>query len=54
MRYFEQQPIHEELYDLNTDPLETTNLADNTEFADQLAQLRKRCGQLRQEAERRY
>ena len=54
MRYFEQQPIYEELYDLKTDTLETTNLADNTEFADQLAQLRKRCGQLRQEAERRY
>ena len=54
MRYFEQQPIYEELYDLKTDPLETTNLADNTEFADQLTQLRKRCGQLRQEAERRY
>ena len=54
MRYFEQQPIYEELYDLKTDPLETTNLANNTEFADQLAQLRKRCGQLRQEAERRY
>ena len=54
IRYFEQQPIYEELYDLKTDPLERINLTNNIEFADQLTQLRKRCSQLRQKAEGVY
>ena len=46
IRYLEQQPVHEELYDLHNDKLETRNLADEPRFAKQLNELRKRCDQL--------
>ena len=46
IRYFEQQPVHEELYDLHNDKLETRNLANGPRFAKQLNELRKRCDQL--------
>ena len=47
IRYFEQQPVHEELYDLRKDPLETKNLVDDAEEKEILNGLRKRCDQLR-------
>jgi len=45
IRYFEQSPAHEELYDLSTDPNESINLAGVTEYAEQLDQLRQQCDQ---------
>ncbi|MXW79912.1 MAG: sulfatase-like hydrolase/transferase, partial [Gemmatimonadetes bacterium] len=43
IRYYEQQPVYEELYDLLKDPHESCNLAADSKFADQLARLRRRC-----------
>lgn len=43
IRYFEQQPVIEELFDLRNDPLETFNLADKPEYLAILASLRKQC-----------
>jgi arylsulfatase A-like enzyme len=41
-RYVDIQPNFEELYDLSTDPQETTNLARNPKFARELQRLRNR------------
>ena len=49
IRYFEQQPVYEELYDLEHDRLETRNLIDDPQYAQQRDQLRKRCDELIQE-----
>lgn len=49
IRYFEQQPVYEELYDLKSDPLESVNLVDDGEYAEQLHHLRDRCDRLREE-----
>lgn len=46
-RYFEAVPIVEELYDLDTDPLETTNLILNPDYVDTARVLRKRTNALR-------
>lgn len=43
IRYFEQQPIYEELYDLKNDPHETVNLNNEPKYAKELDRLRKRC-----------
>jgi len=43
MRYFEQSPVYEELYDLQTDPLEENNLAKYPEYGPVLEQLREKC-----------
>ena len=43
IRYYEQQPVYEELYDLREDPHESCNLAEDPKFSDQLARLRRRC-----------
>ena len=43
IRYYEQQPVYEELYDLLKDPHESCNLAADPKFSAQLARLRRRC-----------
>jgi arylsulfatase A-like enzyme len=50
LRYFEQTPVYEELYDLQHDPLEQHNLASSVEHATLLDQLRKRCDALIEES----
>ena len=47
IRYFEQDPVYEELYDLRGDPHESVNLAADPCHAEQLAALRLRCDHLR-------
>ncbi|MEX0323674.1 MAG: sulfatase [Puniceicoccaceae bacterium] len=45
-RYFEQEPPHEFLHDLNKDPDQYENLATNPEYARILKQMRQRCEEL--------
>ena len=52
LRYFEQDPVYEELYDLRTDPHESVNLAADPSCAERLAALRRRCDQLSEAAGR--
>ena len=47
VRYFEQKPVYEELFDLESDPLETENLVSDTRHAETLTKLRKRTDELR-------
>ena len=46
-RYFEQKPVFEFLHDLKTDPDQLVNLVSNPGHKDILAQLRKRCDELK-------
>ena len=46
IRYFGQQPLHEELYDLHNDKMETHNLANEPKFSRQLNELRKKCDRI--------
>ncbi|MEZ6045376.1 MAG: sulfatase [Planctomycetaceae bacterium] len=46
VRYTDTEPLHEELYDLKNDPLETTNLVNETAYSKQLQQLRARFSEL--------
>jgi arylsulfatase A-like enzyme len=46
-RYFQQSPPYEFLHDLENDPRQLKNLAARPEFAGVLAEMRKRCDQLR-------
>jgi arylsulfatase A-like enzyme len=48
-RYFEQDPIYEELYDLVADPMETRNLAVDPDYLEILTALRKRTDELQAE-----
>ncbi len=48
-RYFENLPEGEFLHDLESDPLELTNLATDTSYAETLAQMRQRCDTQRDE-----
>ncbi len=45
-RYFEQEPVYEELYDLLMDPMETRNLAADPAHFGTLTELRRRTDQL--------
>ena len=47
IRWFEQNPVHEELYDLAKDEYERVNLIGDEKYALIAGQLRKRCDQLR-------
>jgi arylsulfatase A-like enzyme len=47
MRWFEQEPVYEELYDNVADPHQERNLAADPEHADLLGRLRRRCDELR-------
>lgn len=49
LRYIDYQPFYEELYDLQNDPKERHNLANNPLYAAQLEKLRKRCEEMSQE-----
>ena len=43
IRYFEQRPIIEELFDLQNDPIEADNIAGKSQYSNVLASLRKKC-----------
>jgi arylsulfatase A-like enzyme len=45
MKFIEHN--YEELYDINHDPHETTNLANNTNYKNRLEELRRRCRELK-------
>jgi len=47
LRYFEANPVVEELYDLETDPLETVNLINSPVHQEVVRQLRRRTNALR-------
>ncbi len=48
IRYFEQSPIHEQLYELSTDPTESHNLDSEIRFAEKLDEMRVLCDDLKQ------
>jgi arylsulfatase A-like enzyme len=48
-RYFEQEPVYEELYDLLLDPMETRNLAQDPDYLEILTELRRRTDELQAE-----
>ena len=43
IRYFEQRPVVEELFDIQDDPIEEFNLAQRPQYADTLVSLRRLC-----------
>ncbi len=47
LRYIDQKPVYEELYDLKNDPHETKNLAKVKDHREILQSLRKRCDEYR-------
>ena len=49
IRWFEQTPVYEELYDLQQDAYEEHNLVNSVEHKEILSQLRNRCDQLKEE-----
>jgi arylsulfatase A-like enzyme len=51
LHYYDYPPPNEELYDLQNDPHETTNLADNAEYQADREHLRTRRDALRKEAQ---
>ena len=48
IRYFDQKPVVEQLFDLNKDPGETVDLGSNPDFAPTLAKMRDRTDQCRE------
>jgi len=53
IRYIETEPLHEELYDLRSDPDELRNLAIEPEHAPTLAALRSQCDEFAERYEAR-
>jgi len=51
VRYFEQRPMIEELFDIRDDPIEAFNLAGKPEYSDILVSLRKLCDDWIREAQ---
>jgi arylsulfatase A-like enzyme len=51
IRYFEQRPIIEELFDLQNDPIEANNLVENPKYLDILVSMRKKCDDWLRKAE---
>jgi arylsulfatase A-like enzyme len=49
IRYKDTQPLQEELFDLQNDPLEENNLAKEAAHAATLAKMSARCDELRKE-----
>ena len=47
VRYFERNPVYEQLFDLAADPNEVKNLASDPAHERTLAALRARCDELR-------
>ena len=47
VRYFERNPVYEQLFDLEADPNEVTNLAGDPSSGNVLKSLRARCDELR-------
>ena len=47
VRYFERNPVYEQLFDLAADPHEITNLAGDPKHGPTLRALRARCDELR-------
>jgi arylsulfatase A-like enzyme len=47
LRYLEQEPAYEQLFDLEADPFEQRNLATDEQHADVLARMRARWQRLR-------
>jgi arylsulfatase A-like enzyme len=45
-KYFEHDPVIEELYDLQADPLEQNNLASDAQYAEILSELRTKTREL--------
>jgi arylsulfatase A-like enzyme len=43
IRYFEQRPIIEELFDLQNDPIEANNVVGKSQYSNILASLREKC-----------
>ena len=50
IRFFELDPVFEELYDLKSDPLEQKNLATDPKHTKVLQELRKKCSDLKRYA----
>jgi len=48
MRFINEDPIYEALYDLESDPQETQNLASLKQYNHILSNMRAKCAQLKQ------
>lgn len=46
IRYFEQNPVHEELYDLEGDPHESRNLIGDPDYSGRIGEMRLKCADL--------